>query len=242
MKHNKVLKAFGITAAVVALVLVSIVPAAAQDDVPRDTISVSGFGEASGAPDVAYLQLGVNLTGDNVGSVVGEVNGIMESVRSALVEAGIAKEDMQTANFNVWSDERYQDGGPTGERFYRAENMIRIVVRDVDQVQEIIDVALEAGATNLYGLNFGLEDPAGLEQEARLDAIADARDRAEKLAEALGLELGAPISVSESPGFEGPMPAMVGYGGGGGGGGGPVVEQGQLTVQVQVHITFAVAK
>ncbi|MBN1285157.1 MAG: SIMPL domain-containing protein [Anaerolineae bacterium] len=225
----------------VALVLVGVVPVSAQEETPY-TISVVGYGVAHGTPNVAYLQLGVNMAGDAVADVVANVNETIAEVRRVLVELGIAKEDMQTANFNLWSEERFDDSGaPTGERFYRAENMLRIVVRDVTKLDEVIETGLDAGATTLFGLSFGIDDATALEQEARLNAIADAKDRAQKLADALGLTLGEPLIVRE--GADGMIPAAyqassIGYGGGGG----MVIEEGEFTVSLSVYITFAVQK
>jgi uncharacterized protein YggE len=224
-----------------ALALVSVAPAAAQDDgEPAHVISVTGYGEAFGAPDVAYLQLGVSASGEEVGGVVESVNQTIDAIRTAMLQVGVAQEDLQTSNFSLWTDERYNEGGPTGERYYRAENMVRVVIRDVDNIETVIDAGLAAGATNIYGLTFGIDDAAELEQTARLNAIADAQDRAAKLAAALGLEVGAPVSVSESIGGAYPMAEAAMYSGRGGGG--AVVEEGQLSVSVQVHITFAIAE
>lgn len=234
-------KGLGLAAMVAALALVSVVPVVAQEDgSPPYTLSVTGHGSAHGTPNIAYLHLGVNLTGDDVGDVVANVNERMEEVRQALVDVGVGREDMQTSNFNLWSDDRFDEkGAPTGERLYRAENMLRIMVRDVALVDEVIEAGLDAGATNLFGLSFGLEDSSELEQEARLAAIADAQDRAEKIAAALGMTVSEPISVNESLGGAGPVFEAARAGGMGGG---PVIEEGQFTVNMSIHITFKMEK
>jgi len=213
-------------------------PQDATESYPVHTVTVTGVGRASGSPDVAYLRIGVHMTGENVGSAVTQVNATMSDVRDALVGSGIAAEDLQTTGFNVWSDERYDaQGAPTGERVYRAENMLQITVRDVAQLESVINAGLDAGATNVYGMSFGMDDTAALSQEARLAAIEDARTRATELAEGLGLELGEPIIVQETFGTGGVALEAAGRGGGGG----VVIEEGQLAVSVQVEITFRVA-
>ena len=215
----------------------------AQGQYPVTTITVSGFGEAAGAPDIAYLQLGLDTRNEDLGAAVAEAETGMTAIVAAIRDLGIAPEDIQTLSFNVWSDEGFPgpDGQPTGQRVYRVNNILRITVRDTGAVGAVIDAAIAAGANNIQGLNFGMDDPAALEQQARLEAIADARERAGQLAEAIGATLGDPIMVSEgvSGGLYPPMPygvqAAVGLGGGG-------IAEGQLTVSVQVQVTFAIIR
>ncbi len=206
-----------------------------------NSISVSGMGEASGAPDVAYVQLGINVINADVGRAVTEANNTMTKVRDAIVAAGVDTKDLQTVSFSVWPEDRYdpQTGQPTGERVYHVENTLRITVRDITQVSVIIEAGLDAGANSVYGLNFGIDDTSALEAEARTEAVADARARAEQLAQALGVTLGDPIVVSETYGA---VPIMTLDKVGLGGGGGPPIEQGELTVTAQVYITFSISQ
>jgi uncharacterized protein YggE len=233
--------------AVVALVAsLGVLPAAAQIPVPEGampSVSVSGFGQAFGAPDVAYVEMGVDIVNTDVGAAVTQANETMEAVTDAIVATGVAEEDIRTTNFNVWSD--FYDpatGEQTTERVYHVQNMVRVTVRDVSQVSSVIEAGLNAGANSIFGLNFGIDDPSALEQEARLQAIEDARDRAQKLADAMGVTLGEPVIISET--FGGPVQpipfeaAAVGLGGGGA----PPISGGQLSVSVQVNVTFALSE
>jgi hypothetical protein len=246
--HLSYWKAFGVVglALLVALVMAAaVLPAAAQTPaVPEGavpSVSVSGFGQAFGAPDVAYVEMGVDIVNTDVGAAVTQANETMETVTSAIAATGVAEEDIRTTNFNVWSD--FYDpasGQQTTERVYHVQNMVRVTVRDVSQVSSVIDAGLSAGANSVFGLNFGIDDPTTLEQDARLEAIANARDRAQKLADAMGVTLGEPIVISETFGggvqpfaFEA---AQVGLGGGAGA---PPISGGQLSVSVQVNVTFA---
>jgi uncharacterized protein YggE len=225
-----------------------IVPASTQSDVnpPLNSVSVTGFGEASGTPDVAYIQLGVDKTSQDVGQAVSDTNKTMEGVMAALDQFGVAKEDIQTTGFNVWPEDRYdpQTGMPTGERVYHVQNMVNIKVRDISQTGKVIESALNAGANQVFGLSFGIDDTSALEAEARTDAVADAKARAEQLAGALGLKIGDPIIVSESYGDVSPQYAMerAAYAGVGGGGGTPPVSEGQLMVSATVSVTFELVK
>ena len=210
---------------------------------PTNTIVVSGVGQASGAPDVAYIQLGVNITDANVGQAVSNANETMNTVREALIQKGVAEQDIQLTSFNVWPEERYDPatGGPTGERIYHVDSVFSITVRDVAQAGSIIEAALNAGANNVYGLSYGIDDTTPLEQEARTQALADAKARAEQLTQELGVSLGDPIVVSESYGG-GPVPIVEAAAMGLGGGGAPPVSPGQLTVSVSVNVTYSIGK
>src|SRR5688572_25406819 len=101
-----------VAAALIAVLITGCAPAAnaansgqANGNVPTNTISVSGLGEAYGQPDQATVMLGINITNANVGDAVAQSNEVMDSVIAALVEAGVAREDIQTVNFSVWPED-----------------------------------------------------------------------------------------------------------------------------------------
>jgi len=120
--------------------------------------------------------------------------------------------------------------------FYTATNNVEVTIRNLDAAGKVLSAATSAGANQLYGIRFELEDPSPLQAEARKKAVADARDRAERLAQLAGLKLGPAVSITEVDG----------------GGGGPVpmfamakmdssapVERGELTVTTTVQIVYA---
>jgi uncharacterized protein YggE len=234
--------------AVVALVTaLGVLPAAAQTPVPEGavpSVSVSGFGQSFGAPEVAYVEMGVDIVNTDVGEAVTQAYETMETVSAAIADTGVADEDIRTTNFNVWSD--FYDpatGEQTTNRVYHVQNMVRVTVRDVSQVSSVIEAGLNAGANSIFGLNFGIDDPTSLEQDARLQAIENARDRAQKLADAMGVTLGEPIVISETfGGGAQPFAFDMAQAGLGGGGGAPPISGGQLSVSVQVDVTFALGQ
>ena len=210
---------------------------------PPNSISVSGTGEAYGTPDVAYIQLGVDTAGADLGQAVTQNNSAMERVKQALLDAGIAEEDLQTTNFNVWIEDKTdpQTGQFTGERVYHVQNTLNVTVRDISKIGDVIDAALNAGANTVYGLTFGISDTTALESEARRKAVEDARTRAQELADALGVTLGDPIIVSESTGG-GVVPMYAVEAAGGRGGGAPPISQGQMAVTVSVSVVYSISQ
>ncbi len=211
---------------------------------PVNTITVTGTGQANGEPDVAYLQLGIDLKDADVAAAVNRSNTVIDGIMSALEGQGIARLDMQTVGFNVWQEEIYDpQSGPTGEMTFHVNNTLSIVIRDITKVGSVIEAGIGAGATNVYGLTFGIDDTTSLEDQARTAAVEDAQARAEKLAESLGVTLGKPTIASEYSG-SGAISAYdaAAYGLGGGGGGAPPISEGQMTVSMTVNVTYAISQ
>jgi uncharacterized protein YggE len=235
--------------ALVMMVMISIVLAGCSGSLskqstgaisfPTDSISVSGFGEASGKPDIVLVQLGVSVVADQIGQAMEESNQVMQDLTQALREAGIAEEDLQTTNFNVWPEDKYDPitGQSTGERVFHVDNTLQVKVRHIDQISSIIETALEKGANNIYGLTYDIDDKSPLEAEARAKAMADAKVRAEQLATEIGVTLGDPILVSEGTSSGTIYPVAIERAVGMGGG--PPISTGQLTVSLQVNVTYA---
>ena len=218
--------------------------AGTEQNSTRESISVSGFGEAVGKPDMATVELGVETEADNVATAIDLSNQTVEKVTQALVDAGMAASDIQSTRFSVWREEGFDrlTGQPTDETTFHVDSTVRIEVRDIDQISSMIQTGLDAGATNVFGLTFGIDDSKELEAEARLQALDDAKDRAQQLADALGMTLGDPIIVSElvagSP--LGALSEAAFFRPQGGGGGGPPLSPGELSVGVQVDVMYAV--
>lgn len=205
-----------------------------------DTLSVIGYGQVSAAPDLALVSLGVMVTEPDVSFAVDQTNLLTEAVRQAMLGEGIADTDIQTSNFNIWSEERYlpMPPGPGAiepelQTLYRVENLMKLTVRDVERVGEVIQSALDSGANQVRGVSFGLNDVAPLELLARDDAVLDAELRAKELASALELQLGRPISVSEGAPGASPFPVLLEKGGGG-----PPISGGEINVSIQVNVEY----
>lgn len=225
---------------------VALAQTAAQEETccnssPR-LLNVNGTGTATGAPDVVYVELGVDLKSPSAAEVVEESTTRMAKVMEALAELKVEEKDIQTVAYNMWVEEVFdKEGNPTGERVYRLVHRIQVTVRDLEKVGTALEKALEAGANTVGGIQFSVEDPTALQEEAREKAIANAKAKAQQLAEGLGVTLGKPQSINEY-GFAVPAPVkameMAGIGGGGAG---PVpVSPGQLSVTVEVSISWII--
>ncbi|HEX2875779.1 MAG TPA: SIMPL domain-containing protein [Polyangiaceae bacterium] len=119
--------------------------------------------------------------------------------------------------------------------FYTATNSVEVTIRNLDAAGKVLSAATGAGANQLYGVRFEIEDPSALQADARKKAVEDARARAEKLAQLAGVKLGPAVSITELDGGGGPVPmfAMAKMDSS------TPVERGELTVTSTVQIVFA---
>jgi uncharacterized protein YggE len=138
----------------------------------------------------------------------------MDGLIAALAKAGIAKADIQTSgiNLNAQYDYSNRDGQPSGARFlgYEASNQLSVKVRDVKKVGALLDTLVQAGATNINGPSFSIEDQSPLQAQARATALKTAKAQADFYAQAAGYRSARLVSISESSsGGNAPMPMMA---------------------------------
>jgi len=203
-------------------------------------ISVSGTGEASGAPDLALVELGVSAEGKTVKEARDTAATAMNDVLDALKGDDVAEKDVQTRQFRIEPEYQYPDGKQELIGF-RVTNIVEAKVRDLDRVGEVIDDVAKAGGdiVQIQGLSFTIEKPEDLRAQARQEAMADARARAEGLAELAGVKLGKPISVTESA-VAPPTAFREAAPMGQGGGEATPIQAGELEVSVTVDVLFAI--
>lgn len=177
-----------------ALLLMGCVSAAADTK-----ITATGVGVVTATPDMATINVGVNETDKDVQAAQGRVNERIDAIREALKTAGVDAGDITLGDIYMYTQYDYESGSEavTG---YRVSHTLSVVVREVNNVGAIIDVALGAGANELNGVTFGLMDDSALYQQALALAVANARTRALAMAQAEGLALGKIDSMTEGDG------------------------------------------
>lgn len=168
---------------------------------PAQIITVVGQGSARVEPDIARVSVGVETSAETIAEAMDDNEAQMDAVLDALEAAGIEEKDIQTTNFSINLD-RYPEPRPSTDEeqaqpVYRVSNVVNVTIRDLEQVGAVLDAVIEAGANNIWGVSFTVEDPSEARAEARADAVSDARERAEVLAELSGVALGPVMSVSE---------------------------------------------
>jgi uncharacterized protein YggE len=162
-----------------------------------NTVTASGAGTTQAAPDTAEMSFGVSTTSSNAKTALDDASKTAEQIASAVKEQGVADEDIQTQDVSLYPQTVDQNGEQviTG---YQASLNVRVKVRDIAKLGEIISAANAAGANNISGPAFTISDPAPVRATAIEEAVADARKSAEAMAKAAGKSVGAVLSMSSS--------------------------------------------
>lgn len=191
----------------VALILAAgMIPASAQT-APR-TLTMSGQGEERAAPDTVTLSAGVASDAPTAAAALAANTARMQSVFAALKKLGIADKDMQTANFSVSPQMTNAGNQPPHVTGYQVSNQVQLRLDDVGKLGAALDALVGAGANQMNGVEFSIRDSANLMTQARNDAVADAKAKADTYAKAAGVTLGPILSISESDN-PGPRPVFM---------------------------------
>jgi uncharacterized protein YggE len=173
-----------------------IAPAGAED-APIAAISVTGEAQISVAPDLAQIDAGVSTEAKTAREASDTNNAAMGKVLLALKGAGIEEKDFQTSRLSLQPQYAPNRAPPNAIVGYQANNRVTVKLRDVSKAAALVDTLVGAGANSIGGISFLVSQPSKLLDEAREQAIADARRKAEIYAKAAGVTLGAPLSISE---------------------------------------------
>jgi hypothetical protein len=211
------------------------ISAAAPAAVPMRQITVVGQGEAKATPDTAMVQIGVQTEALTARQALTDNNTKMTALIAKLKELGVGDKDIQTSNISIYPRYDHEGREVVG---YQVGNMVSVKIRNVGQTGALLDQVVEAGANNLSGITFMIDDAKALEQQARDQAIANARTRAEAMAKAAGATVGQVYSITENIGTPPPMPMPMAAAREMATDASVPVEAGEQTITAQVQITF----
>ncbi len=208
-------------------------------------VSVSGRGTVSYEPDVANITMGVQVDKVNrADQALTQLNEKINSVIKAVEEIGVTKENIKTQNYTLypqydWINNVQTPGG------YNASQLLVVKVTNLsvnkDLVSQVIAAATKAGVNQIQGVTFDSSKLEDLKQEARLKAIADAKNKAGSIASNLGVRLGKVIGWWENPINVPGVPYYGEMGGmGGGGNSAPAVPGGSQEIVMEVNINYEV--
>jgi uncharacterized protein YggE len=262
LSRSKIARAFALSLFVVpASFGCAPTTAVVQSALPQG-ISVNGHGEAQGQPDIARVTLGVETRSKVASEATDLANQQMAAVIAAIKQQGVADKDIRTQNFSVNFEQQPDpyppapmEAPPSKEAtrgavtaaapaselprgFYRVSNTVQVSIRELAKLGAILGAATASGANSVWGIQFDIEDPSKLEADARQKAVAQARARAEQLAQLAGVKLGKVISVGESGGGVMQREAGFGYSMKAANASVPV-QSGELTVSQDVQIVYA---
>ncbi|HYO59040.1 SIMPL domain-containing protein [Archangium sp.] len=209
------------------------------------TIRVEGTGEVKVAPDEAFIDLAVETQAPTAKVAAEENARKMDQVIAALVQAGIARKEIETRNYSVFPEFQPQtrpDEVPK-LRGYRVSNQVEVHVRELSRVGPLLDTALGAGANRVDSVRFGLSKPEAVQGEALRNAVERARQSAQVLASALGVRLGPVLDASTVSEPQRPFPVAARFEMARAGGAADVttpIQPEEQTVLATVTLVFAI--
>ena len=213
----------------------------------KRTVTVSGTGVATIAPDIARFSVGVQEQGTNLTEVQGTVAQKTDTIITALVKSGLDRsKDLQTSGYTVQPIYDYPKDKAPVVSGYRVANTINATVRGLDKdpnkVGPIIDAAVQAGANNIGSILFTLSDPEQAGKVARDDAMKNAQAKADALAQAGGAKLGMVITVSDqsaTPPTPREVPVAAAAPASGAAAPPTQIQPGETSVTVTVNVTYS---
>ena len=200
-------------------------------------ISVSASATVTAEPDIALISTGVISEAETAREALERNTAAMRRLIDGLKAAGIEPRDIQTTSFNV--EPRYEqsrDGRAPRMVGYRVHNQVRITAREISSLGETLDRAMTLGANQIGGIQFEVSKAETLKDDARREAMANARRRAQLFAAAAGVQLGDVMRIEEGVRHEGPQPlaytrALKAEA--------VPIEGGTLTLEATVSVTWA---
>ena len=174
-----------------------------------DTFNVTGEGKSTVVPDIAMVSLGVQASGTTVKDVQSKVNTASNAVTASVKSQGISADDIKTINYSINPNYDFNNGGQKING-YQANSTVQVKVRDLNKTNNVIDAGTAAGANQVGGINFDVDDKAKAQDEARKIAVADAKKKAEQASATAGFTLGRLVNYQED--FAGnirPFPMMA---------------------------------
>ncbi|HZL29760.1 MAG TPA: SIMPL domain-containing protein [Pseudolabrys sp.] len=189
----------------VAAALLAPIDARAADKL----LTVTGDANVSVAPDMAVIRVGVTTSQGKTAREASEANARqMTSVLSAIKGAGIGDRDVRTSRLSLQPQYDPNKSGTARLTGFQVTNQVTIKIRETDKLPGILDRAIAAGANEMSGIEFIVSEQSKLLDQARDDAIADARRKAELYAKAAGVRLGKVVAINEEGSSPPPRPVM----------------------------------
>lgn len=205
-------------------------------------ISVVGDGRITVVPDVAVVQLGVEVTASGVEQAYQDSTKAMEALMAALKGAGLAEKDIKTTQYSINPMRRVTAGEETITG-YRITNQVSAKIRPIAQAGSTLSkvVAAAGNATKVQSIQLTLDDPIKPQSQLRDLAMADAKAKAEQLAKLGNLKLGAPTLIQEGGGSPSPRPLEFAAPAARAVGGDAPISPGELELRLTLNVTYAAA-
>lgn len=229
------------TAALLAAIA-SITPAFSEDLKLVRSISLSGHGEVHASPDLAIVSMGVLSSAATAREALDANTKAMTDLMAVLKAANIAAKDIATSNFNVAPRYDYgqNNGQPPKVTGYDVTNTVSVTLRKLDAIGELLDKAVSSGSNQINGITFSIANPQSAMDEARKEAVKDAKRKADLYASATSVAVGNLISLNEGAAYQPPQPMMMQAKTMASDAGAVPIAQGEQVIAIDVNITWEI--
>ena len=229
------------TAALLAT-LASITPALSEDMKLVRSISLSGHGEVHASPDLAIVSMGVLSSAATAREALDANTKAMNDLMAVLKAANIENKDISTSNFSVAPRYDYgqNNGQPPKVIGYDVSNTVAVTVRKLDLIGGLLDKAVSSGSNQINGITFSIANPQAAMDEARKEAVKDAKHKADLYATAASISLGNIISLSEGSVYQPPQPMMMQAKAMASDAGNVPIAQGEQVIAIDVNIAWEI--
>jgi uncharacterized protein YggE len=165
-----------------------------------ESFSVDGEAKINTVPDQAEVRIGINLKEKTVKDVQDKVNKITEEIKTKLTDIGIDKNNIKTDDYSLYPEYNWTDKDGRKTTGYTINSNLVVTIKDFEKLNKAVDLATQAGANQISGIQFTLSDKkqAEIEKQARKEAIADAKEKAQELAGLAQMKLGRIINIHEN--------------------------------------------
>jgi uncharacterized protein len=185
-------------------------PTAAATAPSTGTLTVTGQSTLSVPPNEAQITLGTQFNARTARRAMAKDSRVIDAVIAALEKAGVPKRDLETENYNLQPNENNPPGNEAPRVVsYTISDQIQITTYNLNDVGELIDVSVTAGANQVQGVNFTVSNQNALLDKANDSALAQAHSQAVSLAQAAGEQLGTLKSLNVSSQNSGPTPVFA---------------------------------
>lgn len=248
LKPFKSCSSFLVLILAVSLVMGGLLPAFATEspDSQGPILVVTGLGQVDAKPDQAKVTLAVVSSGKTLRELQDQNSLTVTRVVNTLLEQGLQRNQIETTGYNAWPQYVY---GGSGEKQppeiigYQIRNEITVTSNDLQSIGRIIDTALKAGANEVQNITYSLRDNSSVQTRALSQACSNANVKATAIARALGVKVGAVVSVKEGSTPAEMYPIYISAAGPGMAAGGDIpIQPGNITVRSTVTITYQIQR
>lgn len=207
----------------------------------RDTITIEGHGKMTTKPTLALVQFGVVSQASTAAAAQRDNTTKMNAVIQAMRDLGVKEDDLETSGYSLNPNYDYNKS-PYAIMGYSVSQTLSVKVRNFDKIGEVLERGVALGINQVNTVQFSIDDPTSVRDEARMKALEDARKKAEALAEALDVDVVRVVSFAESS-MSNPGPIPMYYremAVSSDGAAAPSIQSGTQDVEISVSVTFEI--